>query len=452
MTKAIPRLLFLVFIVVAGLCEPGAGQGGSSQKPLAQMPAWARQLIAIKVIGSERFPEAAIAAATGLQMGTEVDDDDFKKAARHLGDTGVFTDIGYSYSYSSAGTKLEFHVTDATKFVSAHFEDFIWFSDDQLRKRIKEHAPLFDGELPVFGGLADEVSDVLQAMLVENSIPGHVEYQRVGKEDGPVESINYRVTDVLIRVRKIEFTGTVGPEAPALEEAAERLTDREYSRSHLTQFAQHQLLPVYYARGYLKAEFGAPQPRVVKQPAAETDDGPRNVTVVDVTFAVKPGQQYKLKSLVWSGNHEFPTDTLEKMVRAEPGKPANTIRLADNLKDIQQLYGSRGFVTAAIKSEAEFDDADSTVVLHLEVKEGFVYHMGDLEYRGLDNNLTAKLRGIWKIRPGEVYDSTYLSEYLPAAQKLLPSNLDWEVASHVTANVRDKTVDIDLIYSVKAPK
>ena len=64
----------------------------------------------------------------------------------------------------------------------------------------------------------------------------------------------------------------------------------------------------------------------------------------------------------------------------------------------------------------------------------------------------AKLREAWKIRFGEVYDSTYLREYLPAAHKLLPANLDWEAESHVTANVRDKTVDVDLIYSVKAPK
>jgi hypothetical protein len=78
--------------------------------------------------------------------------------------------------------------------------------------------------------------------------------------------------------------------------------------------------------------------------------------------------------------------------------------------------------------------------------------MGELEFRGLDNSLMAKLRNAWKIRFGEVYDSTYLSEYLPAAQKLLPPNLDWEVTPHVTANVRDKTVDVDLIYSVKAPK
>jgi len=81
-----------------------------------------------------------------------------------------------------------------------------------------------------------------------------------------------------------------------------------------------------------------------------------------------------------------------------------------------------------------------------------VFHMGDLEFRGLDNGLTAKLRNAWKIRPGEIYNSTYLSEYLPAAQRLLPPTLDWEVSPHVTPNVRDKTVDVDLIYTAKAPK
>jgi outer membrane protein assembly factor BamA len=451
MTRATSKLLLPLCIFVTGACLSVSAQL-SSQKPPTQMAPSAQKLIAIKVTGSKRFPEDAIAAATGLQMGASVNDDDFKKAARRLGDTGVFTEIGYTFSYSSAGTKLELHVIDATKFVPVHFEDFVWFTDAELRKRVKEFAPLFDGEVPLFGRMADQVSDVLQAMLVENSIPGHVEFQRTGKADGPIESINYHVTDVLIQVRKIEFTGAGEAELPALEAAGERLPDREYSRARLTQLVQKQLLPVYYARGYLKAQFGEPQPKVVKLPAAENEDGPRNQTVVDIFFAVTPGQQYKLKSVDWSGNHEFPSDTLQKMVRAEPGKPANTIRIGDNLKDIQKLYGSHGFVTCAIKADAEFDDAAGTVAMHLGVNEGFAYHMGELEFRGLDNSLTAKLRNAWKLRPGDVYDSTYLSEYLPAAQKLLPATLDWDVAPHVTANVRDKSVDVDLIYSVKAPK
>jgi outer membrane protein assembly factor BamA len=447
MTTAFSRFLFL--LLLPGLTLQSVGQ--AAQKPLAQMSASGRQLVAIKVVGSKRFPEAAIAAATGLQMGAAVIDDDFKKAARQLGNTGVFTDIAYSFSYSSAGTKVEFHVTDVDKFVPARFEDFVWFTDEELRRRIKEHVPLFNGELPLSGRMPDEVSDVLQAMLVENAIPGHVEYVRAGKADQPIEAISYSVSDVVIRVRNIDFTGVAEAELPALDSAAQRLPEHQYSRSRMNLLVQRQLLPVYYARGYLQAAFGEPHPKVVKQ-TTDAEDGPRNQTFVDVTFAVTPGLQYKVKNVQWSGNKEFSTEQLQKMVRAEPGQPANTIRLGDNLKDVQKLYGSRGFLTAAIKANADFDDATSTVVFTLDVKEGYVYHMGELEFRGLDNSLMAKLRTAWKLRFGEIYDSTYIEDYLPAAQKLLPANLDWDVASHVTANVRDKTVDVDLIYSVKAPK
>ena len=438
----------LLFFVYFACCSLAVAQ---NRKPLSEMPASARQLIAIKAVGSKRFSEQDIAAATGLQMGTPVNDDDFKRAARRLGDTGVFTDIAYSFSYSSAGTKLEFHVVDAEKFIPVRFEDFVWFSDDELMRRIKEHAPLFDGQVPLSGRMPAEISDVLQAMLVERSIPGHVEYERVGKSEGP-DAMLYRVADVLIQIRNVDFVGAGEPEIPALKEVSRRVFDREYSRSVLHALVEKQLLPVYYSRGYLKASFGEPQPKVVKQPSAENDEGPRSLTIVDVVFQVTPGQQYKLKSLEWSGNQAIPTDTLAKMVRAAPGQPANTARISDNLKDVQRLYGSKGYVTASITPQATFDDAAETVAIRMQVKEGPVFHMGDLEFRGLDNSLTAKLRNAWKIRPGEVYDSTYLSEYLPVAQKLLPPTLDWEVAPHVTANAHDQSVDVDLIYTAKAPK
>jgi outer membrane protein assembly factor BamA len=449
--------IFLILLLLPGSYRPCLGQSSAST-PLAKMPASAQKLIAIKVTGSKRYSSEEIAAATGLQIGSAVAEDDFKRASRHLGDTGAFSDIAYSYSYSDEGTKLEFHVTDTSDFVPARFEDFVWFTDADMRRRIKEYVPLFDGELPLSGRMADEVSDVLQAMLVEAAVPGHVDYLRVGKEDGPVEAISYSVSNVLIHVRNIEFTGAGAAELPALKAAAETFPPpREYSRSRLNLFAQRQLLPVYHALGYLKAAFGEPQPKAVEMPGATTapetaEIGPHNQTAVDVTFAVTPGLQYKLQSLTWAGNHAFATDMLQKMVHADPGKPADTVRLADDLKEIQKLYGTRGFMTASLKANAQFDDPTSTVAITIDVKEGAVYHMGELQFRGLDNSLTAKLRDAWKIRPGEVYDASYLDEYLPAARKLLPSTLDWDVSSHVTANIREKTVDVDLIYSVKAPK
>jgi len=444
------RCLFS-FLLLLGI-TPVLAYFQSSGKSFDQLSASMRQLISVTVTGSKRYSENDMIAASGLQIGTTVVEDDFKKAARRLGDLGVFADVAYNYSYASAGTKLVLQVTDAEKFVPVRFEDFVWFSDEELTRRIKERAPMFNGEVPLSGNLADRVSDVLQALLVENAIPGNVEYERAGKANAPVDSIVYRVSEVLIQIRNVEFEGAGEAEVGPLKEAARRVFDTEYSRSVLNALVQHQLLPVYYARGYLKAAFGEPQPKVVKKPGADNQDGPRNLTIVDVTFPVTPGRPYKLKALQWSGNQVFPTDVLQKMIRVQPGDVANTVRVGDNIKEMQRLYGSRGYVAANIKPEIEFDETEGTALVRLDVKEGSQYHMGELEFRGLDNSLTAKLRNAWKIRPGEVYDATYLSEYLPAAHRLLPAALDWDVSSHVTANVHDHTVDVDLIYAVKAPK
>jgi hypothetical protein len=56
------------------------------------------------------------------------------------------------------------------------------------------------------------------------------------------------------------------------------------------------------------------------------------------------------------------------------------------------------------------------------------------------------------LRPGEVYDSSYLRQFLTEANKLLPTNFDWGIETHVTPNSHDKTVDVEIHYTVKAPQ
>jgi outer membrane protein assembly factor BamA len=415
------------------------------------------KLIEVKVTGSKRFTSEEVAAASGLPLGTIAREEDFKKAARQLGESGAFSKIAYTFTYSSAGTKLEFQVTDDNKFVPARFSDFVWFTDEELLQKVHERIPLFKGELPANGRLPDQVSDVLQALLVENGVPGHVEYLRnnvLSKNDKSehLESIVYNVAGVSIRIHRVEFSGAGAAELPLLNAAAEKLIDLEYSRDFMANFIRRTLVPIYREHGYLKASCAAPQPKVVTPPVSDPADNRTKPTFVDLTFAVNPGIQYKLSRWYWTGNKTIPGDTLDPLLHAKTAQVANTIQLDNDLRAVQDLYGSRGYVLATIKVEAELDDNSGTVAYHLLVDEGAIFHMGELEFRGIDNNLTARLQAAWKLRPGDVYDATYLKEFLPEARKLLPPALDWEVVSHVTALTSNKTVDVDLQYTAKAPQ
>jgi len=416
------------------------------------VPPAAYKLIEVKVSGSKRFTQEEVSAASGLQAGATVDEEEFRKAARQLGETGAFSAISYTFSYSSAGTKLAFQVTDADKFVPARFADFVWFSDQELLQKLHERVPLFNGELPTSGRLPDQVSDILQALLVENRIPGHVEYLRSADAKGQLEAIDYTVANIVIRIHGLEFPGASAPELPLLQAAAQKLAGNDYYRALLSAFVEHAALPIYHERGYLKAACAPPQPKVVKPSVSDTGDEKSEITWVDVLLPVTPGQQYKLAGWSWSGNKNIPTDQFEPLLHAKAGQPANLVQIEDDLRAVQQLYGSHGYVTAAIEADAQYDDAAATAAFEFVVTEGAVYRMGELQFRGIDNNLTARLRAAWKLRPGDVYDAGYLKEFLPRARKLLPPTLDWEVSTHVTALAKDKTVDVDLQYTAKAPR
>jgi len=441
----LPARALLASLLLGVLCLV-AGQAQKATKPASY------KLIAVKVTGSKRFTAEQVAAASGLPMGTVAQEEDFKKAARQLGESGAFSNVAYTYTYSSAGTNLTFQVTDADKFVPTHFIDFVWFRDQELLQRLRERIPLFGGELPISGRLPEQVSDVLQALLVENGIPGNVQYLRTNDKNGQLESIDYSVYGISIRIRQFEFSSAGAGELPLLQAAAEKLAGREYSHPLLSSFVEHTLLPVYHEHGYLKAACATPQPKVVKPTAADAGDNKQAITLVDVIFPVTPGMQYKLARWDWSGNKEIPTETLQPFIEAKVGQMANTVQFEEDLRSIRDLYSSRGYILASVRVNAEFDDPAGSVIFHLVVDEGSLFHMGELEFRGIDNTLTARLREAWKMRPGDVYDATYLKEFLPQARKLLPANLDWEVTPHVTALARDKTVDVDLEYTAKAPQ
>jgi len=178
----------------------------------------AYKLIALKVTGTARYTDKEILAASGLQMGQNAADGDFKEAVQRLGDSGVFSNVVYSYSSSNAGTRLEFQLadTDKSKLVPARFENFVWFTDDELRTELQNRVPLFKQVLPIAGNLPDRVSEALQAMLTEKQLPGRVDFFAFGRR---VERRPQRdclpVEEVSIRIRGVEFPGA-SPEQTAL--------------------------------------------------------------------------------------------------------------------------------------------------------------------------------------------------------------------------------------------
>jgi outer membrane protein assembly factor BamA len=435
MKKTLGFLLLSPMLLIAG---------ASAQKPAGNKVGIAseRKLISVKITGTERFTDKEIVPAAGLQLGENVGDADFKEAARRLGGTGMFTDVAYSYSYSAAGTKLELQLqdTDEAKLLPAHFENFVWFTDAQLTSELQRRVPLFRPFLPATGGLPDQVSEALQAILDEKQVLGRVNYLRESPpEGGQLTAIAYHVEGMAILIHDVEFPGAAPDHVPLLIAAARKLTGAEYFRSPLVKVAEVDFLPVYLQRGYLKASFAIPEARVVPQTDAEVQ--------VDALFPVTPGKVFSVTDVVWSGDSAVPINQLQPLIHLFPGQPADAVRLERDLESIAKLYRSRGYMAVRVKPAPVLDEEKSTVHYGLSVVEGDQYKMGELELQGLDSQSTARLREAWTLREGEPYNADYPDKFVEDSTNLLPPGVHWGISIHDSVNSADKSVDVTIHFT-----
>lgn len=434
------KFLYVSFTGLLPLLLLATASPAQTHKTSKELPVSAFKLISIQVSGTERYKPDDVMRASGLQLGQTVHEEEFKDAARRLADSKAFSDVAYSFEYSPEGTKLELKVKDAQHFAPARFENLVWFSDQELLEKLHAQVPLFNGQLPITGKLPDDVAEALQAMVDERKIAAQVDYVRMEHEDGPTEAFVYSVSGPRILIRDIEFSGATAGELPALEAAAKQLRGTEYVRSKLRLQEDKTLLPAFLQLGYLHAAFGDPEPMVVQNDPDET--------LVDVAFAVDPGAQYKLTNLEIAGNKAVAADTLRNLIQLRLGQPADAVELAKDVESMKALYGTKGYMDAAVQVQPAIDESQHTVKYVLSIKEGDIYKMGDLEIVGVDAYTKDRLQNNWTLLTGDTYNSGYTRRFVSQALAQVLKG-EWRSDIHETLDRKDKTVDVTLRFDAK---
>ncbi|MGH9638073.1 MAG: hypothetical protein ACRD72_24820, partial [Candidatus Angelobacter sp.] len=135
-------------------------------------------LARVVVTGSQRYREEDLVRATGLTVNTQVTSDDLQNAANHLGNSGAFATVQFLFkpAVGARGVEADFQVTDAEKYLPAVFENFVWFSDQDLQDALHQAVPLFKGNIPNSGTMSDDVSAALRKFLAAKGLPSEISY------------------------------------------------------------------------------------------------------------------------------------------------------------------------------------------------------------------------------------------------------------------------------------
>ncbi|HKO98512.1 MAG TPA: POTRA domain-containing protein [Pyrinomonadaceae bacterium] len=341
-------------------------------------------------------------ATTGLKVDQPFKVDEVDAAAQRLLDSGLFSRVGYRTRSTGNKVTITFQVEEMKGGdAPVVFDNFIWFTDDQLMEAVRREVPSFTGNAPSAGKMPEAIVRALQELLKENNLPGNVEYLGSQSESGRMLNHVFTVRGVKLQVCTLHFPGVKNVTEEQLIAAAKELHEAEYARELVRGFADVRLRAVYRELGLLRAKFATP----VGKPDPKCKDG------VDVTIPVDEGLVYSWGAIDWSGANKLQAEELNQILGVKAGDRANGLNFDKGLLAVRKAYQQQGHLEVAMLPTPEFDDSVQKAAYKIVISEGPQYRMGSLSYSGLVDREAKALRDAWRLRRGEVFDQSYFEDF-----------------------------------------
>jgi outer membrane protein assembly factor BamA len=163
---------------------------------------------------------------------------------------------------------------------------------------------------------------------------------------------------------------------------------------------------------------------------------------VTLEAEVSDGPRYKLGEITFVENHAFSSEKLREQFPLKKGELFERGKVASGLDRLRKLYSTQGFLDFTAIPDTKFA-SNGTANLNISIQEGSQYHMGKLDIVA-DKEVAARLRAEWKQAEGDVYDHTYIDQYLEANRDLLPVGFT-RANIHRIQNCPDAVVEVRLI-------
>jgi outer membrane protein insertion porin family len=393
------RVNFAAVFALCAACLLLLAPGSRAQQP----PPPSLKLDRIEFKGLDRVKEPEALERSGLTVGQTVSIDDVEAAANRLLESGLFTNLSYKIKGTTDKALLSFEVVERKWTMPVSFDNFVWFTDEELTAAVRRKLPAFDGTAPEAGGVTEQIRQALTELLAERKIEGSVEYTLTENPSNHKVEHLFSVKGPGLRVCKITYAGARAVPEEQLVIKSGGIFDNDYSRAYVGGFVESNLIPLYQERGYLRAAFSPPKVAPELSPECKG---------VAVAMTVDEGSIYVWDKATWEGAEGLTAQELDAALGMKNREVANAVKIAKGLAGVRKAYGRKGYIAARVRPEAEFDDSARSVTYHFRVTEGPQYHMGDLVINGLDEVATNNLRGRWRLLHKEVYDDGYVEEFV----------------------------------------
>jgi outer membrane protein assembly factor BamA len=355
----------------------------------------------VNVTGSAKYRSDQIAPETGLSVGTTITKFDLQRGADRLAQLGLFASVQYRFATEDTGVRAEYQVTDAPT-LPVLFDNFPWFTDDELIAALRKGVPLFDGTAPQRGSILNEMSSTLELLLGTRGVNSTVSIALTTAPTTDAQVMQFHVEHAGMNIASVEFTDPLAQGDRGVQQRLADVVGQQFSRTLVELFEFEQVRPVYLSHAFLRVRFGVPVARITGSGA-----GAR----VAVSAPVEPGVAFAWNGVVWSGNASIASAILNGIIALKPGDPADGMKLESMWDGVRDEYTRRGYLDVNLVAAPHFDDSAKRVTYAVSITEGLMYHMGKLVLTGLSIEGERRIRAAWGIAQGAVFNKEIYEQF-----------------------------------------
>jgi outer membrane protein assembly factor BamA len=416
--------LLVLCLAIVGWANPARSQDVASGK-----------LASVKVTGSARYKSELLVPETGLSPGTTVTKADLQNGADRLARCGLFTNVNYRFFDTDAGVGAEYQVTDGPT-LPVWFDNFPWFTDEELSAALKKDVPLFDGTAPGGGSVLREMASALERLLATRGVNSAVSAAQMTTPVTERHVEQFHADNAALNIGAMEFSDALAKNDRGLQQRLGDVIGQPYSRNLVALFEFEQVRPVYFANAYLRAKFGEPVAKVTGEGASAR---------VTITAPIDPGPQFAWAGVVWSGNTTETSAMLNPIVTLKNGDAADGMKVEALWDAVRDEYTRSGFLDMTLTPVPQFDDFAKKVSYNVAINEGPQFRMGKLVLTGLSIEGEKRIRAAWGIAPGAVFNKEIYEKFFATGIKEafvgLPFHYE-KVGRFVQEDTDHKTVDV----------
>jgi outer membrane protein assembly factor BamA len=265
---------------------------------------------------------------------------------------------------------------------------------------VHARVPLFQGTVPINGGLLDSVKQALTALLADKGITANVDSMSSTTGGG---AIAVTITSPEIKVGEIHFDSASSSTAAELTKVRAKVSGEDFDEASTRKALINETEQIYRDDGYLDiavdpGEHGAPRA-----------DGASRF-LIDLSATIHGDELYHVAGAEIHAAAPVSGGDQQKLLLIKAGDPASAYELRTAESRLAQAYRRYGYLDADAHLDTAKDSATHRIGYTFTMVPGQQYHVSSVRPAGFSPEQQAEFERSFHPAPDAPFDEAFFMQ------------------------------------------